>query len=325
MKFLSNKNYAKAVEDLVSNKANGGEIRCAIAFWGLGAVKRFGKYFGKDTRIVCNLMSGGTNPAAIRKLHSKRVPIRTLDDLHAKVYLSASAGIIGSANCSINGLSVEEGEGWLEAGVLVTNPNLLGEMDLWFESVWDRARDIEKNDFDRAEERWQRMRENRPMVHNSGPSKKIEKSLISAMKRSPEKFEGRNIYFVINTHEGSDEGKKQAKSQRWKENEYYEDYSDLPEGMYIDMDTVWVPTKINGLLKSRKNHPSVRFGLNGESIITHVEALKSIEGLKLTQTDKIFLKNKVEILRKKFGKTRKADKEGGFWVPFEDARKCLFP
>jgi hypothetical protein len=68
----------------------------------------------------------GTNPFAVAKLvkELRWENIYFLDNLHTKIYLGESSAAIGSFNLTANGLSAE---GLEEAGVIVSNPELLVE------------------------------------------------------------------------------------------------------------------------------------------------------------------------------------------------------
>jgi len=114
------------------------EFDAAIAFWGDGADSRLPKELsGKDVRIICNLLSGGTNPKTIRALMKRGAHVKRRDDLHAKVYLFSGSAIVGSANFSNNGLGLEDDEarGWIEAGVALDGVTAQPVRD-WFERQW---------------------------------------------------------------------------------------------------------------------------------------------------------------------------------------------
>ena len=62
--FLNSENYLYQVRQLLA-AAN---IWISHRFLGNGAEKLFDNWHGERLRIVCNLMSGGTNPLVIRQL-----------------------------------------------------------------------------------------------------------------------------------------------------------------------------------------------------------------------------------------------------------------
>ena len=103
------------------------EICCIVAFWGRGADELFCKLDEEKigrVKIVCNLTSGGTNPREIEKLISKGFGVKHCSILHNKVYWTSRGVVVGSANASANGLSLEsvEQEGWLEAAFHSNRP-----------------------------------------------------------------------------------------------------------------------------------------------------------------------------------------------------------
>lgn len=132
--FLDSTNYRDELERLISDAS---KIDIAVAFWGTGAENLLiGS--GKKIRILCNLTSGGTNPEVIRALQEAGVHVRHSPSLHAKVVLGDSHAILGSANMSSNGLSLEGNElaGWQEAGYVVTSAQDLENARSWFSDRW---------------------------------------------------------------------------------------------------------------------------------------------------------------------------------------------
>ena len=115
MEFLYEDELDQAIKAIL------GEDECcaAVAFWGKGAsdlLKK--KNRGAKAKIICNLMSGGTNPYEVEKL-MKIAHVKQLNDLHAKVYIGRDSSIVASANVSGNGLGLEglEQNRWREAGL----------------------------------------------------------------------------------------------------------------------------------------------------------------------------------------------------------------
>lgn len=119
----------------------GENVRCAVAFWGRGAVEElFGANFRKleDVHIVCDLSMGGTNPETLRALGAPKNPnLRVRNGLHAKVFLSSKGAIVGSANASNNGIGFMGGEAHLlEAGAYFSaNSDTCGEIEKWLEKL----------------------------------------------------------------------------------------------------------------------------------------------------------------------------------------------
>jgi hypothetical protein len=157
MAFLSGNCLTEAIREVLS----GSDVRCAVAFWGQGADGLFQPV--KGARIVCNLLSGGTNPAVIELLVKSGANVKHSDDLHAKVYLSNLGAVVGSANASANGLGLEAGEQayWVEAGAKLDNTKVVAD---WFEELWRVSRPISNADIAGAKEVYKKRRAVRPSV-----------------------------------------------------------------------------------------------------------------------------------------------------------------
>ena len=151
MEFLQGQTLQRQITTLLSDRP----LDCAVAFWGLGAHKRLGTAHGL-VRILCNLSMGGTNPHAIRALQ-RTVPVRQLDDLHAKVYIGRSEMIVSSANASTNGLGFNDSVGWMEAGYRTRDHVDVARQ--WFELQWQRGREVTEQDLEAAQILWERRRE----------------------------------------------------------------------------------------------------------------------------------------------------------------------
>lgn len=109
--FVTSADYENAVASIAEEK---GELLVAVAFWGRGAESIVHRRRGKPVKIICNLTSGGTNPATIETLQGiDKVILKQCDRLHAKVIVGSKTAVVGSANFSCNGLNLEgeESEG----------------------------------------------------------------------------------------------------------------------------------------------------------------------------------------------------------------------
>ncbi|MFV3089357.1 phospholipase D-like domain-containing protein [Pseudomonas sp. GW6] len=151
--FLTAKNYLESVDGLLKDSK---AIDIAVAFWGQGAELLIPQA-GKKLRILCNLAMGGTNPKVIRDLRAySSVEIKALNRLHAKVMIGDQRAIIGSANCSANGLNYEGDElkGWYEAGYRIDDVIQLEHMQAWFDSLWAEALPITESMLNDASRIW---------------------------------------------------------------------------------------------------------------------------------------------------------------------------
>lgn len=113
-------------------------------------------------RALCNLLSGGTNPDAIRDLQvaigDKQV--RHLRHLHAKVFIGDGAAIVGSANVSMNGLGAEGGDAafWEEAATYTEDPAAVTSAREWFERLWKASEPVTAEVMEEARRRYEKRR-----------------------------------------------------------------------------------------------------------------------------------------------------------------------
>ena len=152
--FLTADDYLKSVEGLLDDSKS---IDIAVAFWGQGAELLIPQT-GKKLRILCNLAMGGTNPKVIKDLQAyPSVEIKALNRLHAKVMIGDQQAIIGSANCSANGLNYEGDElkGWYEAGFRTADQEQLTQMRMWFDERWAEGESITDQMISDATQTWE--------------------------------------------------------------------------------------------------------------------------------------------------------------------------
>ena len=159
MRFLSGPDIQAQVSQLASRS---GDVMAAVAYWGKGAAERTGLTDNDrpaGVRVICDLLSGSCNPAEIETLDRLGVSVRTLDRLHAKVWISGDDVIVGSANASHNGLPGDNDEAAnasIEAAVLSRDPRLARQLAAWFEEQWCASSKIEKRHLDQARDMWNR-------------------------------------------------------------------------------------------------------------------------------------------------------------------------
>jgi len=161
MQFLTGVDIQNQVRTIASRS---GEVMAAVAYWGKGAADRTGLSGHEDpasVRIICDLLSGACNPNEIEALQELGFTVKTLDRLHAKVWICGDHVIVGSANASQNGL-LGEGEkaadANVEAAVMSHDPALARRLVDWFELQWDASARIEKRHLIRARQIWKRHR-----------------------------------------------------------------------------------------------------------------------------------------------------------------------
>ena len=228
--FIADDGYLGAVRDAI---ANAQRIDVAVAFWGAGADELFAGV-NVPTRILCNLLSGGTNPAPLRKLlESPHIELRHTAKLHAKVIMTDKAVIVGSANFSTNGLHYEghELDGWREAGILTHEPNLVEQAGVWFDQQWAVSLGVTPDTLNKAQKMWKSSREHR----STGPRKPFNKLRKADLL-------GRPIHLVLWSDDASDPATKvfNAKKEEWEQEgirtqglSFFEDWETLPEDAYL--------------------------------------------------------------------------------------------
>ena len=158
MRFLTDAVILEQVRGLASRSGN---LMAAVAYWGKDAAERTGLVEHpnpEEVRVICDLLSGACNPNEIEELGRIGVQVKTLDRLHAKVWISGYDVIVGSANASHNGLPGDDDEAAnasIEAAVLSHDPRLAREISAWFEKRWCKSKDIEPH-LDHARQVWKR-------------------------------------------------------------------------------------------------------------------------------------------------------------------------
>jgi phosphatidylserine/phosphatidylglycerophosphate/cardiolipin synthase-like enzyme len=151
--FLDSRTYLSTLKTLLENENS---VDIAVAFWGEGAEALLVGQ-GKRRRILCNLTTGGTNPSVIKRIQNEEgIEVKHLADLHAKVVVGKNAVILGSANWSANGLSLEgnEVQGWQEAGYVITSAADIKSAKRWFSQRWKDAEDVTPQLLERACKVW---------------------------------------------------------------------------------------------------------------------------------------------------------------------------
>ena len=184
--FLSAENYKQELLALLRTEKR---IDIAVAFWGKDSNQLF-KETASTPRIVCNLMTGASNPKVIKLLADKfPKSVRHLSELHAKFIISDDLMIVGSANFSNNGLTQnpDGNSGLEEAGVSVDRKDQVEDASRWFENIWSKASPVAPRDIEIAQIAWDRNRANRP----------VSSSARNLLELPNLEFEDRPIYVAL--------------------------------------------------------------------------------------------------------------------------------
>jgi hypothetical protein len=121
--------------------------------------------------------------------------VKTLDRLHAKLWLTNKGAVVGSSNASANGLGQEglETSGLVEINLLVRDPAVLRELRSWFDNNVDRySRAISPEDLTRARRDHRTRRKYRPTYRSE--------TLLQAVRRSPDALADRDVRIWIWRH-----------------------------------------------------------------------------------------------------------------------------
>lgn len=232
--FVSGDEYTQLVSEIVTATE---PVDIAVAFLGAGAERLLST--SANRRLICNLESGATNPAVVKALRDKpNFEVKSLSSLHAKVIMSRSMVLCGSANISANGLGLESAEvsRWNEAGIFSKDPSLVEATGKWFADLWQNALNIDDEDICSAEIRWKARRFARPF----GACPSSDEGLFSYILANPEFVLDRPIHLVVYREYASVEANNAFIG--WKKAEgmtedavldFYEDWSELPNNAYL--------------------------------------------------------------------------------------------
>jgi hypothetical protein len=154
-KFLAGDSYSDKLHLMLRAP---GALQAAVAFWGKGAEKLIAKRAGQPAQILCNLQSGACNPYVIKKLKGMKasgILVKTSPHLHAKVVITEKAALIGSANISANGLSLEGAQAaWDEAGLYTEASQPRQAAIAWFKQQWEDAEEPDDAMIEAAAKKW---------------------------------------------------------------------------------------------------------------------------------------------------------------------------
>lgn len=153
-RFLDHKQVRDAVQTVIA----GDDVRCAVAFWGDGALKTlFGsKKRASKARIICDLSMGGTNPEELTLLGAPDNPdLKHFRGLHAKLYLSSAGMVVTSANASNRGIGFVEPAALTECGTFHRpDTTAFREGAKWFDTLWGKAEMVDPEALATARAAW---------------------------------------------------------------------------------------------------------------------------------------------------------------------------
>lgn len=331
--FIAGTQNTNELKKLISSS---NKLDLAVAFLGKEAETLLAEV-RDGGRLICNLESGATNPSVIRALiELGKFEIKSNSKLHAKVYLSDSTGIVGSANLSSNGLGyeAEEAIGWHEASYLTSKKEDISNISQWFYDLWisNECKKITEDDLQKATAIWKNrnnkfFRLAKAKILNNSKSA----SIFDLLRDKPEHLEGMPIYIVITRDEMSDKAiSRLSEIQEEKIHvdmiDAYEDWNELPPASYF-ISFYCGPRGRNfeyhGIFRSPDQPRLVPVTSSRKAEeqtylnICYIE--DNISGWSVTKEDKKLLRRKATALLELDG-----NKDEAQLIPLIEARKILF-
>lgn len=239
--FVTGNDYLQVVKNVLESP-NKEVVYLAVAFWGKGAESLFSSlHEDTEVHVICNLTAGGTNPQTIRELQKlTKVTVRQLNDLHAKVVCGDTKAIIGSANCSTNGLALQGQQctGWREAGLLTTATDVVKNARSWLDALWKDAQDIKELDLAIAQENWARRR--------ALTNKEDADQFIFDKSFGKDYWEDKKVFLAIYCSHASEKASQEYENIKQREDlkvatetreepilDFYEQWPELPQNAAI--------------------------------------------------------------------------------------------
>ena len=180
---------------------------------------------------------GGTNPRVIEELRDKGFQVKHNSTLHSKVYWTNRGIVVGSANASANGLSLEsvEQDGWLEAAIHSNRPTDIKTVRAYVDEIWNASDEVTTQDLTNAKVKWKKRR---PIpLPNAGID------FITALRNGMFTDRENTVYVVIDVEDASDYRDDIAAQANELQQEYREldgreldawvNWTDIPRKEYI--------------------------------------------------------------------------------------------
>lgn len=292
MRFLTDYEISSEVKQSLDGAT---KAKLAVAYWGKGAADLLGlSKLRSRAQIVCDAFSGACNPDELSVLIEKH-DVKYLSDLHAKVYITDRAIVVGSANASINGLMQEGGEANRhEASVSCADEALRVTGEEWFDRTFAKAQRVDPTIIEKIRPIWKRAQERRPWLTNGT-------KLLAALRANASDFVGRKINVIVSQDAAPSEAGKttydnikrkhfsRGDIDQYEKSElypYYEDEGDWrvsPEDFFLDYYDESGDWHCMGLWRVRSyNWQEPREG-GGRLII--VDKVDNFDGFRLNEKD----------------------------------------
>lgn len=265
MKLIWGSELEKTIRQMLSESSF---AKIAVAYWGAGATKRLlpPNLTSANTLIICDFMSGACSPVEIENLietfgHLKRenatCGVGKLKKLHAKVWLTDKAAVLGSSNASANGLGEEgdEARNSLEANIYIEDKKLLDQIGGWFLTHISNASPITQTDINRVTA-FRRTKRGKRLIESD--------SVLSALRADSGAFSDQNLFVWIWRKADYDKEttrvvKVEEKVRQIRGIEAWEDAKIIPPGSFIvHFDEENGRAKLSGLWQTLLDQPYVK-------------------------------------------------------------------
>ena len=218
------------------NKTTSGtdtSVKLAVAYIGYGAVDLLGGGDMNQSQIVCDYVSGGTNPAAVEALIEAGADVKHLDGLHAKIGIVGNAlSFVGSANLSRNGIADDPQINRHERVVVFEGVEKTVAND--WQYLWDLSSEI-SDEMKVAAAAW-RLRQRHNLIE---ATTNTQSNLIDVLVSSPDLLDALNVHMVVYEELTEEEkpafekGKAKVQKQNFESVEAYWNWQELPENGFL--------------------------------------------------------------------------------------------
>jgi len=228
--FLTGDQVGKHIRRILAEP----RARCAVAFWGAGAVADLFPNGArpKDALVICDISMGATSADELCKLGAPDdIAIRYQRNFHAKVYLSEAGAVVGSANASSNGIGFGgEAAGLVEAATFhAADSAIWRQVSDWFDRQYAAAAVVDEAALDLAKQLF------RPGRRVDPPR---EGSLLELALSLPSLFAGIGFVFSSDLATPAQQAKARASAARKAPRSRAKELRDWPEGkIYVEWES----------------------------------------------------------------------------------------
>jgi hypothetical protein len=208
--------------------SEGISINLAISYIGKSALDLLGGGDLRNTYLVCDYLSGGTNPDAVDELIKAGAKVRHLEGLHAKTgIVGDNLSFVGSSNLSINGLV---NDARYECAVVFDG--VKKKIASEWKEMWERSLEISPEMKAMAKDAWRIRKKAKQDIRGSVYQ---GRTFVEVLLDDPSYFELRNTYFTIYPTLTKDEepiinaANEEAAQRYGAAYEVYWDWADLPD------------------------------------------------------------------------------------------------